>query len=60
MVGDLNTRLAQPLDQCKEDLAAAIANYMLVEQTLQFIPRHRYRGKGGWPYMMWIDGGPIM
>ena len=29
MVGNLNTRLVQPHDWCKEDLETAIANYVL-------------------------------
>ena len=45
---NLNERLAQPRDQREEYIAVDIANYGIVDQTLHFIPRHRYRGKGGW------------
>ena len=47
LVGDLNDHLAQPRDICEEYLATALANYGLVDQTLHFILRRRYRGKGG-------------
>ena len=48
LVGNLNDRLEQMRDQLEEDLATAIENYGLVDQTIQFIPRRRYIGKGGW------------
>ena len=48
LVGDLNTCLAQPHNCHKEDLATAIANYSLENQTLKFIPWRNYRGEGGW------------
>ena len=46
LVGDLNAHLAQLQHQREEDLATTIANYRLVNQTLHFIPRPRYSGKG--------------
>ena len=49
----------QPRDQCKEYLVTAITNYGIVDQTLHFIPRRRYRGKGGWSWRMWRYGMPI-
>ena len=55
LVGDLNARLAQPWDQCEEDLATKIANCGIVAQILHFIPRWRYRGKVGWSWRMWRD-----
>ena len=59
LVGDLNARSAQPWDRQKKNLANNIANYGLVDQTLYFIPRRRYRGEGGWLWRMWRDGRPI-
>ena len=59
LVGDLNACLVQPQDQRKEDLKTAIPNYGLVEQILYLIPSWGYRGKGGWPWRMWIYERPI-
>ena len=59
LVSKLNALLSQPQDQCKEDLTTDIVNYGLVDHTLHFIPRWRYRGKGGWSLRMWRDGRPI-
>ena len=36
---NLKSRLASPRDQREEELATAIANYDLLDQSLQFIPR---------------------
>ena len=55
LVGKLNALLSQPQDQCKEDLTTDIVNYGLVDHTLHFIPRWRYRGKVGWSWRMWRD-----
>ena len=46
LVGYRNARLAQPRDQCEEDLATATKKYGIVDQTLHFIRRKRYIGKG--------------
>ena len=59
LVRDLNARLVQPRDQQEEDLATVIVNYRLVDQSLHFIPRRRYRGKLGWSWRMWRDRRPI-
>ena len=40
-------------------MATVIANYGLVDQTLHFKARRRYRGKGGWSWRMWRYGRPI-
>ena len=59
MVGELNNCLDQPQDQHEEYLETSIANYELADQTLHFIPRRRYRGKGCWSWRMWRDRRPI-
>ena len=43
---NLNAHLSQPRYWCKEELMTAIANYGIVDQTLQSIIRQRYRGNG--------------
>ena len=45
LFGDLNDHLVQPRDQHGEDLKTAIANNGIVDQSLHFIPRQRYKGK---------------
>ena len=47
LVSDLNVRLVQPRGLLEEYLATAIMSYRIVNQTLHFIPRSWYRGKGG-------------
>ena len=55
LVGDLNALLVQTRDQWEEDMTIAIVNYRLVDQSLHFITRRRYRGKVGWSCRMLID-----
>ena len=59
MVGDINTPFDQPQYQRKESLATVIANYMLVDHKLHFVPRQWYRGEGGWSSSIWRYGRPI-
>ena len=59
-IDTLNDRLAQPRDWQEKDLETTIAEYWLVDQTLHFIPRRRYRGERSWSWRMWSDGRPIM
>ena len=59
LVGDLNARLEQPRNQQEEDMATTIEKYRIVDQSLHFIQRQRYIGKGGWSWRMCRDGIPI-
>ena len=52
LVSDLNTLLAKSQHQHNEDLATAITNCGLVDQTIHLIPRRSYIGKGGWSQRM--------
>ena len=46
LVGYLYSHLGQPCDWRKEELATTITNYSVEDQTLNFIPRRKYRGEG--------------
>ena len=59
LVGDINSQLVQPCDWRKEDLATAITNYGLDDQTLQLILYQSYRVEGVWPWRMWRDRGAV-
>ena len=59
LVNDLNARLAQPQDQHEDDSATTSASYRLVDQTVQLIPRRRYRGKGSCSWRIWRYGMTI-
>ena len=47
LIGELNSRLVQPRGQSEEELETSIANYSIVDETLHFVPRRKYRGGGG-------------
>ena len=48
IAGDLNAHMVQLGEQQEEDMETSIAKYGLVDKSLQFIPRRRYRGDGVW------------
>ena len=60
LVSNLNARLSQPRFEQEGDLATAITNQGLSDQSLHFISRQRYRGVGGWSWSIWRDVRPIL
>ena len=59
LVGNLNTRLAQPRNQREEELSTATTNHDLEDQTKKFIPWQCYRGEEGWTWNMRREGRTI-
>ena len=57
--GNLDSHLAQPRDQWKEDLATAISSHGIAYQSMNFITRQIYRGEGDWSCSMWRYGRTI-
>ena len=59
LVVNLDKLLEKLRYQQEEDMDTSIAKYGLVYQSLRFIPRRRYIGKGGWSWRICRDGRPI-
>ena len=55
LMGDLKARLGDPRGEREEDLVMALADQGLVNITDHFLPRRKYRGAGGCPWIMQRD-----
>ena len=52
LMGGLDVRLREPLNERKEELATALADRGLVNMTVHFTLKRRYIGEGRWMWQM--------